>query len=148
MLGRRRTPSDHPPHVRTGWSGPGGGVERPAPPSFYCRRAATMRTVDQTTSAPSSSGLPTHDASRGRAARGGVPTIPLPRETAQATARTARPARAATAVPAQASTGIADLLRGPVRPARVLMTAPAAVYLFIPGERGGDVVGVLTSDAS
>ena len=107
-----------------------------------------MRTVDETTSAHRTSGLPTHEPSRGRAARAGVPTYPLPPESAQAAARTARPARAATAVPAQASTGIAELLRGPVRPARVLMTAPAAVYLFVPGERGGDVVGVLTSDAS
>src|SRR3954468_5593096 len=85
---------------------------------------------------------------RGRAARAGVPTIPLPRESAQATARTARPARAARAVPASASTGVADLLRGPVRPARVLMSVPAAVYLYVPTERGGDVVGVLTSDAA
>jgi hypothetical protein len=85
---------------------------------------------------------------RGRAARAGVPTIPLPRESAQATVRTASPARAATAVPASASTGVADLLRGPVRPARVLMTAPAAVYLTVPGDRGTEVVGVLTSDAA
>jgi hypothetical protein len=28
------------------------------------------------------------------------------------------------------------------------MTAPAAVYLFVPSDRGGDVVGVLTSDAA
>ena len=85
---------------------------------------------------------------RGRATRAGLPTIPLPRESAQATARTARPARAATAVPASASTGVAELLRGPVRPARVLMSLPAAVYLSIPTERGSDVVGVLTSDAA
>src|SRR3712207_8355871 len=50
-----------------------------------------------------------------RSARAGLPTIPLPRESAQAAARTARPARAATAVPASASTGVAELLRGPVR---------------------------------
>ena len=85
---------------------------------------------------------------RGQAARAGVPTIPLPRESAAAAARTARPAKAATAVPAAASTGVAELLRGPVRPARVLMSMPAAVYLTVPGERGGDVVGVLTSDAA
>src|SRR6478735_1428019 len=78
----------------------------------------------------------------GRASRAGLPTIPLPREASQATARTARPARAATAVPASASTGIAELLRGPVRPARVLMSVPAAVYVLVPNERGGDVVGV------
>ncbi|MCU1670014.1 MAG: hypothetical protein JWP40_2941 [Blastococcus sp.] len=84
----------------------------------------------------------------GRAARAGLPTIPIPHESAQAAARTARPARAATAVPASASTGIAALLRGPVRHARVLMSVPAAVYLLVPGERGSDVVGVLTSDAA
>ncbi|WP_347060494.1 DUF2877 domain-containing protein [Blastococcus sp. HT6-30] len=44
---------------------------------------------------------------------------------------------------------MADLLRGPVRPARVLLTGPAAVYVQVVGERGGgDVVGVLTSDAA
>ena len=51
-------------------------------------------------------------------------------------------------MPASASTGVAELLRGPVRPARVLMSVPAAVYLQVPNERGGDVVGVLTSDAA
>ena len=105
-----------------------------------------MRTVDQTPGplhrSPAAAPRP------GRAAQAGVPTIPLPRESAQATARTARPARAATAVPASASTGVAELLRGPVRPARVLLSVPAAVYVHVPGERGGDVVGVLTSDAA
>ena len=43
---------------------------------------------------------------------------------------------------------MAELLRGPVRPARVLLSVPAAVYVHVPGERGGDVVGVLTSDAA
>jgi hypothetical protein len=57
-------------------------------------------------------------------------------------------ARAATCVPASASTGIAELLRGPLRPARVLMSLPAAVYLTVPGDRGSEVVGVLTSDAA
>ncbi len=85
---------------------------------------------------------------RGRAARAGVPTIPLPRDSADAAARTARPARAATPVPAAASTGVAELLRGPVRPARVLMTMPSAVYVSVAGDRGGDVVGILTSDAA
>jgi hypothetical protein len=105
-----------------------------------------MRTVD--TPVPSTPRPRTDAPPRGRAARAGVPLIALPPESARATARTARPARAATAVPAAASTGIAELLRGPVRPARVLMTAPAAVYLFVPSDRGGDVVGVLTSDAA
>src|SRR3954471_17508926 len=92
-----------------------------------------MRTIDETRGP---GGRPTTDAPpRGRAARAGFPTIPLPRESAQAAARTARPARAATAVPASASTGVAELLRGPVRPARVLMSLPAAVYL--PGQTAG-----------
>ena len=106
-----------------------------------------MRTIDE---------LPTPGASRavsvapasGRVARAGFPSIPLPRESAAAAARTARPAKAPTAVPAAASTGVAELLRGPVRSARVLMTMPAAVYLSVATERGGDVVGVLTSDAA
>lgn len=106
-----------------------------------------MRTIDDTTGQASRRPEP-EAPPRGRAARAGLPTIPLPRESAQATARTAPPARAATAVPASASTGVAELLRGPVRPARVLMSLPAAVYLFVPTERGGDVVGVLTSDAA
>lgn len=104
-----------------------------------------MRTIDETT-APGH--RPQPDESRGRAARAGVPTIPLPPESARAAARTARLSRAARAVPAAASTGIADLLRGPIRPARVLMSLPAAVYITVPGPRGGDVVGVLTSDAA
>src|SRR5688572_25275549 len=105
-----------------------------------------MRTIDDIPGQVSR--RPESGAPRGRAGRSGLPTIPLPRESAQATARTARPARAATAVPASASTGVAELLRGPVRPARVLMSLPAAVYLSVPGERGSDVVGVLTSDAA
>ena len=51
-----------------------------------------MRTVDETTAA----GIPprrTEAPDRGRAARAGVPTFPLPHEKAQAAARTARPAR-------------------------------------------------------
>jgi hypothetical protein len=100
-----------------------------------------MRTVDDT---PGTRTRPLP----GHAARAGVPTIPLPRESAQAAARTAPVARAATAVPASASTGVAELLRGPVRHARVLMSLPAAVYLHVPTDRGGDVVGVLTSDAA
>src|SRR6478752_1372364 len=105
-----------------------------------------MRTIEDLTGPGSR--LSTDAARRGRAAQAGLPTIPLPRASAQATARTARPARSATAVPASASTGVAELLRGPIRQARVLMTVPAAVYLSIPGERGNEVVGVLTSDAA
>jgi len=105
-----------------------------------------MRTIDELTGP---NGRHTQsDEPRGRAAQAGVPLIPLPRESAQAAVRTAPPARAATAVPASASTGVAELLRGPVRPARVLMSVPAAVYLSVSTERGSDVVGVLTSDAA
>src|SRR3954471_7638058 len=107
----------------------------------HLREGPPMRTVDHT---PGTGTRPLP----GRAARAGLPTIPLPRESAQAAARTAPVSRAATAVPASASTGVAELLRGPVRPARVLMSLPAAVYLHVPSERGGDVVGVLTSDAA
>ncbi|RBY88268.1 DUF2877 domain-containing protein [Blastococcus sp. TF02A-26] len=102
-----------------------------------------MRTIDDSTSTAAGSA-----SSRGRAARAGVPTIPLPSESARATARTAPVSRAASAVPASASTGVAELLRGPVRPARVLLSAPAAVYLQVSTDRGADVVGILTSDAA
>src|ERR1700710_141098 len=105
-----------------------------------------MRTID-TPTVPGPR-RPLQASDRGRAARAGVPTYPLPHESAQATARTAPVARAATCVPASASTGVADLLRGPVRPARVLMSLPAAVYLAVPGERGTEIVGVLTGDAA
>jgi hypothetical protein len=101
-----------------------------------------MHTIDDTTPTAGSA------KARGQAARAGVPTIPLPRESAQAAARTAPVARAASAVPASASTGVAELLRGPVRPARVLTSLPAAVYLQVATERGSEVVGVLTSDAA
>ncbi len=107
-----------------------------------------MRTIDDTTGPSGRRPSPTEAIPRGRAARAGVPTIPLPRSSAQATARTAPPSRAATAVPASASTGVSDLLRGPARPARVLMSLPAAVYLQVTTDRGTDVVGVLTSDAA
>ena len=87
-------------------------------------------------------------AERGRAARAGLPTIPIPRESARAAARSAPAAKLASAVPAAASTGVTELLRGPVRPARVLLSGPAALYVQMTGERGAaDVVGVLTSDA-
>src|SRR4051812_48973400 len=105
-----------------------------------------MRTIDDLTGRGGRRTPP--DAQRGQAAKAGVPLIPLPRESAQATARTAPPARAATAVPASASTGVAELLRGPARPARVLMSLPAAVYLSVTTERRTEVVGILTSDAA
>ncbi|CAA9237833.1 MAG: FIG074102: hypothetical protein [uncultured Blastococcus sp.] len=105
-----------------------------------------MRTIAQLTSTDNN---PETDVPRhGRFARAGTQSIPRPRSSTSTVSRTSRPPRAATAVPASASTGVADLLRGPVRPARVLMSLPAAVYLHVPTERGSDVVGVLTSDAA
>jgi len=86
----------------------------------------------------------TATAERGRAARAGVPTIPLPRDAASP----ARPLAAGPAVPAAASTGVAELLRGPVRAATVLLSVPAAVYLTVATPQGPDVVGVLTADAA
>ncbi|MPQ99109.1 DUF2877 domain-containing protein [Modestobacter sp. I12A-02628] len=100
-----------------------------------------MPTIDDRTA-------PATGAVRGRAARAGVPTIPLPRDSARATVATSARSRAGATVPAAASTGVADLLRGPVRPARVLLSVPAAVYLEVRTDRGPDVVGVLTSDAA
>ncbi|WP_255362494.1 DUF2877 domain-containing protein [Blastococcus aurantiacus] len=70
-------------------------------------------------------------------------TIPIPRRTAAAGPALGQ----VTAVPAAASTGVAALLRGPVRRARVIASTPTGVYLHVSGERDGDVVGVLTSDA-
>ena len=96
-----------------------------------------MRTTDESTG---STPTATDRGRPGRAARLGVPTITLPREPGRTPG--------VAAVPSQASTGIADLLRGPERPARVLMSVPAAVYLAVPGPQGADVVGVLASDAA
>jgi uncharacterized protein DUF2877 len=79
----------------------------------------------------------------GRAARAGVPTIHLPHTTERHGSGHGR-----ASVPAQASTGVAELLRGPVRSARVLLSVPAAVYLTVQTHGGSDVVGVLTSDAA
>jgi hypothetical protein len=88
-------------------------------------------------------------AAPGRAARMGVPTIPLPPGSAHTARRTAQATTAhGPAVPAAASTGIAELLRGPVRPATVLLSVPAAVYLSVPTPQGTEVVGVLTADAA
>ncbi|MEI4270845.1 DUF2877 domain-containing protein [Klenkia sp. LSe6-5] len=91
-------------------------------------------------------------AVQGRAARLGVPTIPLPPDPARAAQRSARRLAHGTpagpAVPAAASTGVAELLRGPARPATVLLSVPAAVYLAVPTPQGVDVVGVLTADAA
>jgi Protein of unknown function (DUF2877) len=104
-----------------------------------------MRTVHDRTGnrIPAQEGAP-----GGRAARAGLPTIPLPRAAGQVAARPTPTPRSGTPVPAAASTGVAHLLRGPARPARVLVNLPSAVYLAVPGERGTEVVGVLTSDAA
>jgi hypothetical protein len=103
-----------------------------------------MRTIDDITG---QSGRPSAGAGgRSRSGQGGVATIPLPRHATASPRAVAR--RQVTAVPAAASTGIAALLRGPVRRARVLSSTPTAIHLLVPGERTGDVVGVLTSDAA
>ncbi|MGY1723705.1 DUF2877 domain-containing protein [Blastococcus sp. SYSU DS0533] len=83
------------------------------------------------------------------AARAGAPVIPLPRHSARAATRPDPVVATPSAVPAAASTAVAEVLRGPVRPARVLLSVPAAVYVQVLGERGGgEVVGLLTSDAA
>ncbi len=104
-----------------------------------------MRTIDETTGRDTRSHT---TAAPSRAARAGVPTIPLPRGSAAATAHPSHPARQITPVPTAASTGVTALLRGPVRRARIVATTPTGVYLHVPGERDGDVVAVLTSDAA
>ncbi|MCF6734261.1 DUF2877 domain-containing protein [Blastococcus sp. KM273129] len=105
-----------------------------------------MRAIDDT---EVRTGSTEHLARRGRTARAGAPTIPLPRDSARPAGRPAPVIATPGAVPAAASTAVADVLRGPVRPARVLLSVPAAVYVQVVGERGGgEVVGLLTSDAA
>ncbi|MCU1606018.1 MAG: uncharacterized protein JWP46_2483, partial [Modestobacter sp.] len=104
-----------------------------------------MRTIDESTGGQS--GAHQRVASAGRAARAGVPTISLPQNSADPGGAPGVRG-AAGAVPTQASTGVAELLRGPVREARVLLSVPAAVYLTVQTPQGSDVVGVLTSDAA
>lgn len=69
------------------------------------------------------------------------------------------PAISVAAAPALASTGIADLLRGPLRPASVISIFPTAIYLRtepllfpdrngVESRRQAGVVAILTSDAS
>lgn len=69
------------------------------------------------------------------------------------------PAMSVAAAPALASTGIADLLRGPLRPASVISIFPTAIYLRteplifpdrngVESRRQAGVVAILTSDAS
>lgn len=77
------------------------------------------------------------------------------------TARTEPTPAPIAAAPALASTGIAELLRGPLRPASVISIFPTAIYLraeplLYPERHGADqgsrrqsgVVAILTSDAS
>lgn len=99
-----------------------------------------MRTIDESTGGQGGADRPTW--LQGRAGRAGVATIPLPRPAAAGARGPGNP------VPSQASTGVAELLRGPVREARVLLSVPAAVYLTVATPQGPDVVGVLTSDAA
>ncbi|SDF42831.1 Protein of unknown function [Blastococcus fimeti] len=103
-----------------------------------------MRTIDETSRDSRSH----TNAAPSRAARAGVPTIPLPRRSAATTAHPSHSARQLTPVPTAASTGVTALLRGPVRRARIVASTPTGVYLHVPGERDGDVVAVLTSDAA
>ncbi|PZA20396.1 DUF2877 domain-containing protein, partial [Modestobacter versicolor] len=105
-----------------------------------------MRTIDESAGGQTAGThhTTTHRTTHpGRAARAGVPTLHLPRNSPENGAAGNR-----ASVPAQASTGVADLLRGPVRSARVLLSVPAAVYLTVQTPQGPDVVGVLTSDAA
>jgi hypothetical protein len=109
-----------------------------------------MRTIDESSGGqPAGSSAATKDSidhrarHAGRATRAGLPAIHSPRSSAENGAPGSR-----ASVPAQASTGVAELLRGPVRSARVLLSAPAAVYLTVQTPQGADVVGVLTSDAA
>jgi hypothetical protein len=108
-----------------------------------------MRTIDESTGgravgAPATKDTIDHRALHaGRATRAGLPAIHSPRSSAENGAPGNR-----ASVPAQASTGVAELLRGPVRSARVLLSAPTAVYLTVQTPQGPDVVGVLTSDAA
>ncbi len=78
---------------------------------------------------------------------------------AQTTTLPTPPEAGAAAAPALASIGIADLLRGPLRPASVISIFPTAIYLraepSLNAERNGSgsrrpasVVAILTSDAS
>jgi hypothetical protein len=104
-----------------------------------------MRTINESTGGQGRAGQRLGRA--GRAAQAGVPTIPMPRSSA-ATGHSPGARGGGSAVPTQASTGVAELLRGPVREARVLLSVPAAVYLTVPTPQGPDVVGVLTCDAA
>src|SRR4051812_32673562 len=95
-----------------------------------------MRTIDHSTaghdngstgSVGTHQGTGQHVARPGRATRAGVPTIHLAHTSDREDSSGSR-----ASVPAQASTGVAELLRGPVRPARVLLSVPSAVYLTVP----------------
>ena len=89
----------------------------------------------------------------GRAARAGMPTIHLSGATLSGATLSGATLSGGTpgarpSVPAQASTGVAELLRGPLRQGTVLLSAPSALYVSVPTPSGPEVVGVLTSDAA
>jgi hypothetical protein len=74
-------------------------------------------------------------------------TVPVPRGSVEILGRAGGHARSGVLL-TQASTGVAGVLRGRVRKARVLLSLPTAVYLLVPTAAGPDVVAVLTSDAA
>ena len=119
----------------------GGGPRRTVAPRSTAPRATATRGT-----APSETGrsAPAPRSGRvGRAARAGMPTLHLPGGSPSGIVPTPRPS-----VPAQASTGVAELLRGPLRQGTVLLSAPSALYVSVPTASGPEVVGVLTSDAA
>jgi hypothetical protein len=109
------------------------GPHRSTAPRATATRGAASSQAGRSAPAPRS-GRP------GRAARAGMPTLHL---SGPGGVPDPRPS-----VPAQASTGVAELLRGPLRQATVLLSAPTALYVTVPTPTGPEVVGVLTSDAA
>jgi hypothetical protein len=127
VTGPRRTTAARP-------AAPRPPAPRPTGSRSVAARGAAPSEVERSAPAPRS-GRP------GRAARAGMPTLHLSGATTSGPG--ARPS-----VPAQASTGVAELLRGPLRQGTVLLSAPSALYVSIPTPSGPEVVGVLTSDAA
>ena len=92
-----------------------------------------MRTIDDSPPHPCPAARRMAAPRRGRAARRASRPSRSPASPRRPPrAPPGRSRAAGTAVPAAASTGVAELLRGPVRPARVLLSVPAAVYLSVP----------------
>ena len=120
----------------TSMDGTSAGPRRTTAPRATATRDAAPSQAGRSAPAPRS-GRP------GRAARAGMPTIHLPGTTPPGGVPGARPS-----VPAQASTGVAELLRGPLRQGTVLLSAPTALYVTVPTASGPEVVGVLTSEAA